>query len=269
MSQIYIIAGMLCLISLLVCFVFIRQTIVKKQQEKARLSRALVKRAKFLQQMLESFPQGFLPTDLSVLLLRSIVDTFEQLTKLLPEETQYVDHFKLYTTMLEEAIKNSSKEEPSQAAIDNSSQIAEIRQSLNQLSRFIQSSAKRGSITQKQFILYKSQIKKLAVQVMVDNYMIAASQAVDSDKLKLGIHYYTLAKNLIAEEGLSTIKRKELMQIAEKVPSLQSLLDDEIQQRAQETVADSAAAGELENQDAGQWAELDEEDDWKKKNLYD
>ena len=269
MSQIYIIAGTLCLISLLVCYVFIRQTIVKKQKEKARLNRALAKRAKFLQQMLESFPQGFLPRDLSVLLLRSIVDTFEQLTKLTPDESQYIDQFKLYTTMLEETIKAGNKEEQAPVGIDNSNQITEIRQSLNQLGRFIQSWVKRGSISQKQYGLYKAQIKKLAVQVMVDNYMIAANQAVETEKLKLGIHYYTLAKNLITEEGLTTLKRKELMQIAEKLPSLQATLESEIQQRAQDTVAETASNGDMEGQQSNQWTEFEEDSDWKKKNIYD
>jgi len=268
MSHIYIIAGMLCLICLLVCFVFIRQTIVKKQKEKERLSRALVKKVKFLRQMLESFPQGFLSTDLVVLLLRSIADAYEQLIQLMPDKTEYVDHFKLYSTTLEEAIKTGKKNEQAQA-LDNSSQITEIKQSLNHLGRFLQGWAKQGSISPKQYGLYKAQIKRLAVQLVVDNYMITANQSVESKKLKLGIHYYTLAKNLITEEGLSTVKRQQLMQIAEKLPKLQASLDSETKQRAQDSVAESGSTSETDGQDAGQWAEIEEDDGWKKKNVYD
>lgn len=269
MSQIYIIAGILCLISLLVCYIFIRQTIVKKRKEKARLSRALLKRAKFLTQIIESFPQDFLTTDLSILLLRNTVDTFEQLTQLMPEETQHVDQFKLYSNLMEEAIKTANKNEQSQAIIENTSQINEIRQALNQLGQFILSWAKRGNISQKQYGLYKSQIKKLGVQLMVDNYMIAAHQSVETGKLKLGIHYYTLAKNLITEEGLANIKRKQLLQIEEKLPSLQETLDSESQERAQDTLAESDPANEALDTESNQWAELEEDGDWKKKNIYD
>lgn len=265
MSQIYIIAGVLGLISLLVCYIFIRQTIMKKKKEKARLQRALAKRAQFLMQTLDSFPQKFLTVDLSILLLRSTVDTFEQLTQLMPDESQYVDQFKLYTQKMEDTIKEG-KDEQSQAIIDNSSQINDIRQSLNQLGRFIHSWAQRGNISQKQHGVYKTQIKKLVVQLMVDNYMIVAAQAVETGKPKLGIHYYTLAKNLILEEGLTAIKRKQLTAIEEKLPKLQAALDNETQKRAQEKVAEEAdeAGGEK-----AQWNEYEEESDWKKKNMYD
>ena len=265
MSQIYIIAGILALISLLVCYIFIRQTIVKKKKEKARLQRALTKRAKFLIQTHESFPHGFLTVDLSILLLRSIVDTFEQLTQLVPDEAQYVEQFKLHTKKMEEAIK-TGKEEPNDSIVDNSSQINELRQSLTQLGRFIQSWRQRGNISQKQFGVYKTQIKKLSVQLMVDNYMIIAAQAVENEKLKLGIHYFSLAKNLIIEEGLGNLKRKQLAIIEEQLPTLQSALDDETQKRAQETIAQEAEVAESEK---GQWKDYEEEADWKKKNLYD
>lgn len=265
MSQIYVIAGVLGLISLLVCYIFIRQTIVKKKKEKARLQRALVKRAKFLIQTIDSFPQNFLDTELSILLLRSTVDTFEQLTQLVPDENQYVDKFKLYTQKLEDTIKSGKDDDQTQAIIDNSSQINEIRQSLNQLGRFIHSWAQRGNISQKQYGVYKTQIKKLIVQLMVDNYIIAAAQAVETEKAKLGIHYYTLAKNLILEEGLTTIKRKQLSLIEEAVPKLQATLDNEIQKRAQDKIAEDAETSE----EASQWSELEEDSDWKKKNMYD
>jgi len=268
MSQIYIIAGILCLISLLVCYIFIRQTIVKKQKEKARLNRALVKRAKFLIQTIESFPQYFLPTDIQILLLRSIVDTFEQLMQLMPSESEHIAQFKLYTQKMEEALKSSKESGEAQVIVDNSSQINEIRQALNQLGRFIHSWAQRGNISQKQYGVYKTQIKKLIVQLMVDNHMIAAAQAVETDKLKLGIHYYMLAKNLILEEGLTSEKRKQYIVIEEKLPALQIKLDGELQQRAQETVAETQADAP-EDKDSAQWSEFEEEGDWKKKNMYD
>lgn len=267
MSQIYIIAGILCLISILVCYIFIRQTIVKKKKEKARLHTALVKRAKYLIQTIDSFPHNFLTADLSMLMLRITADTFEQLTQLVPDEPKYVDQFKFYTQKMEDALKNVRSQEQAQAVIDNSSQINEIRQSLNQLGRFIQSWAKRGNINQKQYGAYKAQIKKLIVQLMIDNYMIAANQAVDNGKLKLGIHYYMLAKNLIAEEGLSTIKAKQLMQIDERLPQLQSDLDSEIQKRAEDQVAKQHV--DSPDTEGTAWSELEEEGDWKKKNLYD
>jgi hypothetical protein len=84
MTSVYIIIGLILLTCGLICYVFIKQTIVKRKRERTRLFNALEKRSKELLQMLNAFPPHFLPKDISVFLYRCIVDVFEQLSKLEP-----------------------------------------------------------------------------------------------------------------------------------------------------------------------------------------
>ena len=78
-------------------------------KEKQRLQRALIKRAKYLSQMLNAFPPNFLPKDLHVFLLRCIVDAYEQLSKLEPSETIYLEDYKSYTSEMDVAMRTQAK----------------------------------------------------------------------------------------------------------------------------------------------------------------
>lgn len=261
MSPVYAIAGMLAIIALGICYIFIRQTLLKKKQEKARLIRALSKRASDLIQMVNGFPDNFLGRDLSVLLFRNIVDVFEQLSQLDSNETQYIENFKFYTKKMEEAQKISKTQEAA-ATILSGSQINETRQYLNFLNRFLQKWAQRGNISQKQHSVYKDQIQKLNAQLKVDSYMMMAAQARETEKPKLAIHYYQLAKNLITEEGLSNVKQRQLMSIEETLPRLMAEMEQQAQSQPEKENTESP-------EDEG-WAEYEEEEEsWKKKRVYD
>ncbi|MBX2809949.1 MAG: hypothetical protein KTR20_15105 [Cellvibrionaceae bacterium] len=265
MTQVYIIAGIIMLISVLICYIFIRQTIVKRRRERARLHRALDKRAKDLIQMLNAFPTNFLPRDLLIFLFRCIVDVYEQLSKLAPDELEYLDNFKLYTAQMETAMR-APKDSSEEVVLQSSSQINEIRQYLNYLGRFLQKWMQRGNISAKQYGGYKELIKRLIVQLMVDNYTLSAKQATQMDKAKLAIHYYMLAKNMLVKEGLIASRRERLQFIDEEIQSLEQRLEEEGQ--ATSEVAASASAEQAEEEQK-QWEQFEEEADWKKKNVYD
>lgn len=262
MTQVYVIAGLIIVVSILICIVFIRQTITKRQKEKQRLHRALDKRAKDLVQMLNAFPPNFLPNDLLVFLYRCIVDVYEQLCQLDPDEPEYVEHFKAYTINMETALR--APKHGADIALQSSSQINEIRQYLNYLGRFMQKWAERGNISSKQYSHYKDILKKLITQLMVDNYILSAKQAVQMDKAKLAVHYYTLGKSLLDKEGIVAPKQQRLTTINEQLKKLM----DQINREQQERLADE----ELEpadSEEVKEWDQFEEEEDWKKKNVYD
>jgi hypothetical protein len=264
MTQVYIIAGIIITIIVLICFIFIRQTITKRKKEKMRLHRALDKRAKDLVQMLNAFPPNFLPQDLLVFLHRCIVDTYEQLSKLSPDEPEYLEHFKAHTAHMEAAMR--APKTKSEASLQNSSQINEIRQYLNYLGRFMQKWMQRGNISLKQYGNYKDLLKKLITQLMVDNYSLSAKQAVQMDKTKLAIHYYMLAKNLLTKEGLIASKKNRLVMIDQELATLEKRLKDEEQEAGH--VAE-VSEQEEDTDESKQWKKFDEDADWKKKNVYD
>ncbi|MGH1484594.1 MAG: hypothetical protein ACRBCI_00155 [Cellvibrionaceae bacterium] len=264
MTQVYIIAGIIIAIIVLICFVFIRQTITKRHKEKLRLHRALDKRAKDLVQMLNAFPPNFLPQDLLVFLYRCIVDTYEQLSKLSPDEPEYLEHFKAHTAHMEAAMR--APKTKSEVSLQSSTQINEIRQYLNYLGRFMQKWMQRGNLSSKQYANYKDLLKKLITQLMIDNYVLSAKQAVQMEKTKLAVHYYMLAKNLLTKEGLLASKKNRLAVIDEEL----SRLEKQLQQEEETAPTVNEAAVEDDSSDENkQWQKYDEDADWKKKNVYD
>jgi len=264
MTQIYVIIGVIMLFCILVCYIFVRQTVVKRRKEKARLKRALDKRSQDLIQILNSFPPNFLPNDLFTFIYRCIVDALEQLSKLAPNEPEYLENLTLYTTQMETATR--TPKEQAETCIESSSQINELRQCLNHLGRFIQKWFQRGNITSKQYAHYKISLKRIITKLMVDNYSLSAKSAADINKYKLSSHYYMLAKNLITKEGLIASNKERLTLINKELERLETAIEDEAKQAETES---EATAGNGSNPSPEGWKGFKKEEDWKKKNVYD
>ncbi len=262
MTAVYTITGLILLTCVLICYIFIKQTIVKKNREKARLFNALENRAKELLQMLNAFPTNFLPKDLSIFLHRCIVDVFEQLSKLEPDRPEFLDQFTLHTTAMENTIRQPTNK--SEARLQTTSQINEIRQHLNYLGRFLQKWLQRGNLSEKQYNDYRTSLKNLAAKVMLDNYMLSARKAVDDTKYKLAVHHFTLAKNVITKEGLAGIQKDNLLYIDEELTKLVELIKAE-----DEAAGVAKVETQSDNNENDEWDEFEDNDEWKKKNVYD
>ncbi len=262
MTAVYIIIGLILLTCALICYIFIKQTIVKKKREKARLFNALEKRSKELLQMLNAFPPHFLPKDLSLFLHRCIVDVFEQLSKLEPDRPEFLDQFTLYTTAMENIVRQPAN--ANEVRLQTTSQINEIRQYLNYLGRFLQKWLQRGNLSEKQYSSYKNSLKNLAAKLMVDNYMLSARKSIEIKKHKLAAHYFTLAKDMITKEGLASSQKDNLSYIDEELARLEELMREE-----EEAAGIAKAELKPNDDDNDEWSEFEESDEWKKKNVYD
>ena len=263
MTSLNIIIGSILLTCAVIGFIFITQSIAKRKRERARLFDALKKRSKELLQMLNAFPPHFLPKEISVFLYRCIVDVFEQLSKLEPGRPELLEQFMLHTTAMEMMIRQPANTK--QVNLKNTTQINEIRQYLNYLGRFMQKWQQRGNISSTQYAAYRLVLKNLVTRLMIDNYMLAATKSLDIGKIKLAVHYLTLAKNVIVKEGQTNTQsdnithiNKELIRLKESL-KLKAAAEDEIQ--ADITVP-VETDGERKNA-------LGANDDWKKKNVYD
>lgn len=260
MTQIYITIGVISLIALLICYVFIKQTIGERHKKKERLQRALLKRGKELLQMVSIFPNNFLPKELLVFIYRCIIDAYEQLSKLYPDDNQYIEAIKVRSAQLENIIRKS--DESKCPDLQSVAQINELRQYLNLLGGFLQKSFKRNHITSKQHSHYRQLIKELIIRLAVNNYTISAKQALDIQKIKLSIHYYDLAKKLLIRETPSNYK--ETIQMINS--RMESLLEME---KAEQQALAAEINREEESEEDNEWNEFEEESDWKKKNFYD
>lgn len=266
MTQIYITIAVIGIVALLVCYVFIKQTISERKQEKERLHRALKKRAKDLIQMLSAFPEHYLPKEIAVFVYRVVVDAYEQLTKLEPSEKAYAEGFKFHTAQMEATARQPENRKLQH--LQSAAQINELRQYINILSGFCMKSMKRGQISSKQCAHYKALLKELSIHLACDNYNVCAKQAKDNGKPKLAIHFYELAKNLLLKETPADYK-SSIQFINEEIPKLQEL------ERAQLSEKERLLAEKRDEQlnqpspEEAEWDEFQEEAGWKKKNIYD
>ncbi len=264
MTQIYITIAIIGIVALLVCYVFIRQTIGERNQEKQRLHRALKNRANELVQILSAFPDYYLPKEITVFVYRAVVDAYEQLTNLEPAEPSYSEAFKMHSAQMEAALRQP--ENRKQQHFQSAAQINELRQYINILNGFCLKSMQRGQITNKQCAHYKALLKELSINLTVDNYSFCAKQAKDNNKPKLGIHFYELAKNLLLKETPNDYK-SIIKFINEEVPRLKEMEDARLSE--EERLINAKAAEETPSSEESQWYEYDEDSDWKKKNIYD
>jgi hypothetical protein len=265
MTQTYITIGIIAIIGLLVCYVFIRQTIGERQREKERLHRALEKRAKELLQMVSAFPDNFLPKELLVFIYRCIIDAYEQLTKLKPAEIQYVDSLKMHSLQLETVVRNTSSHKVED--LQSLTQINELRQYLNLVGGFLQKSAQRNHITHKQHLYYRQLVKELMIRLAVNNYSASAKQALEVQKNKLAIHYYELARKLLIRETPNGYK-ESIQKINLRLEPLREMegIEPDIQT---EVSANTDGAAPAEEQEKDEWNDFKEDTEWKKKNVYD
>ena len=263
MSSIYIAGIIIVLLIGVVCYAIIAQNLEKKRKQQQRLLSALQVRARNFKFMLSGFPPDFLTKELTILVYRCLVDVCEQLAKLDPKETTYVEELQLYSGQMEEV-----KRKPSQTkrkALENPQQVKEVKHHLEDLNKFIHQLQKRGSISQSQKESYSRQIKQLVLQMSVDAYLLNARQAEQSEKARLAIHYYGLARKLLVRENAAGDFQKQVARINNAI----SLL--EIQLREEEPDYEETELQVAQKEEAREaWDKFSEDDDlWKKKRVYD
>jgi hypothetical protein len=265
MTQSHIIIGIIGIIGVFVCSVFIRQTIAERQREKERLHRALEKRAKELLQMVSAFPDNFLPKELLVFIYRCIIDAYEQLTKLKPAEDQYVDYLKIHSMQLEAVVRNTGSVKAED--LQSLTQINELRQYLNLVAGFLQKSVQRKHISHKQHLYYRQLVKELMIRLAVNNYSASAKQALEVQKNKLAIHYFELAKKLLIKETPNGYK-KNIQKINLRLAPLHEMEGIEPDIQAEASIHTDSASPAVEEDDE-EWNDFKEDTEWKKKNVYD
>lgn len=249
----------------LICYAFFTQTLEKKKKQHQRLVNALKVRSKDFSHMAEGFPPNFLPKELNVLIMRSLVDVLDQLVRLEPSEPQYAENLQQYKLKLQEA-QTSSKTAPREK-IQNPAQIAEVKQLLGALNNFLGIMLKRGTINSKEHVAYEEQIKLVIIEMNIDAHIINAKQAAGIGKAKLAIHYYSLAKKLMLKGNEQKDFRAQIMEINEKIAGLQSQLASEEAEQAVQI--SEATQPDKETEQAWEEFDNDEDEDWKKKSIYD
>lgn len=250
MTQIYITIGIISLVALLICYIFIRQTVSQRKQEKERLSRVLAKRANELLQMLSVYPDNFLPSEIVVFVYQCIIEMHEKLCRLQPTNTDYITALKTHKMQLEVIIRNPAS--GSSPELQNLSQINEIKPYIKLLVGFLQTSCKNNRITKKQYEHYHSLLKALMIKLSVNGSHLTASQALNEGKIKNAIHQYHLAKQLLERETPANYQEQ-----IQKIDHILGPLQEQEQREQEDKIREENSQ------------KPEAEADWKKKNVYD
>jgi len=263
MSSVNIIAIIIALLSVLVCYAFIAQTVKQRQDQRNRLLAALKARSRNFKFMLNGFPAGFLPKELTLLVQRGLIDVCEQLAKVEPREPLHMQDLQTVFTSMAEVQRQTKPH--SAIPIENPQQMKEVKLCLEELNRFIHGLEAKHVLAQNQAETFRGQIRQLVLQLTVDNYELQGRQARQASKTKLAHHYYDLSIKLLVREGKPGQFDARIAKMKAILAGLSKQLHDEEQVTP---VTDQELAEQEEI--ASEWDKFDSDEDiWKKKHVYD
>lgn len=259
MSSVSLIASIIALLALLVCYAFISQTLVQRRERRKRVLNGLRVRLRDFKYILNSVPAGYLPKDLRLFVQRSLLNVLEQLTQLEPGVAAHKEDMR---TIAEQMALTQRTDEPTASQpLENAQQSKEIKACLEQLYKFIFHLENRGTLSDAHAGIYRSMIKRLLLELAADSYQLFARAAQSKQKWRLAIHYYELALKLLSKE------RKD-GQFEARIALLKDLIAEADQQLAQ-TEDDPDAPTQPIPEDTAAWEKFAEGPDWKKKHVYD
>ncbi len=262
MSSITITVIIIALLAALVCYAFVSQTIEKNRKQKQRLLAALKMRSRSFKYILSGFPPDFLTRDLTVLVHRCLIDVCEQLSKLEPNDSTYVDELQFYSLQMEEVQKKTKDKRAK--PLENAQQVKEVKTHLEEVGKFVLQLEKRGSINNAQANAYTRQIRQLTLQMTVDNYILNAKQAQGSGKTRLALHFFGLAKKLLVRENKEGSFTKQISKLDTVIQPLEvQMAAEEPNYKETDAQADEKAKAEAA------WDNMEEDASWKKKSIYD
>ncbi len=265
--SIYIVSAIILLLVLLAAYALISQAVDRRRVHRQRLLTALRVRQRNLRHMLNGFPPHFLSSDLATLVYRALIGICEELHKLEPSDNTHVADLQLLTDQLA-AVKQSPA--TSRARLENPQQIKEIRQQLQELYRFVGQQESLKAITKIQASAFQDQIKRLALQSSVDGYVAQAKRAQQAHKPRLAIHYYGLARKLLLPENTNHIYDKQIAQLSGVIIKLEEKAKH---QGGADFSSDEDSPDDKTSEATTplnkEWEMFGDEDEWKKKQLYD
>lgn len=265
MSAVLVISLVAVVAVIALAYALVFQTLDNKRKQRQRVTSAMVQRAKIFEQMTRSFPDNFMPKDIVALIYRCLVDTFEQLIKLEPNNKKHAEAAVSY----QDAMAKTQKLNDAQliTKLGDLQKIKEVRTQLQDLHKFVEKLLQKGSINTAQAKVYSKQIRDITVNISVEAYQMNANQALLENKTALAIHHNVLARKLLTKVNANNIYAVQLAEINTTLTELEAKLAEEETEK-ENTDADGET-GE-NGGDNKEWNGFDDGGaDWKKKTVYD
>lgn len=259
MTTTTIIIAVLVALALLVAVTFTLQQIEKNNREKRAMIAALKSQNRNFLYLLESFPEGFLSTDLKLLVGRCLADGLDRLLRLEPRDSQLSQERRRLDERLTQL-----QAQPAQAVnyqpLTDAAQIQEVQKLLNSLYNVVQRLHQTKRLDTAQAEHYSRQVQRLATRVALDSHLSAAQQAVAGGKLSLAIHHYGLAIDKMTKDNADGIYAAQIVNYKQRKLDLEARLNQQPE------------AGTPPDAVSDEWKEFEANRDdaaWKKKALYD
>lgn len=263
MSSVAVIVTIVIVLALLVCYAFISQTMANKREQRDRLVNALSLKARNFKFMLSGFPQGFLPPELTMLVQKSLLEIFNQLADLEPDNDQHKVELQALSQQMNDARRQPSRQ--ANVRLENPQQISEVKACLEELHKYVFQLEEKGRIPRANADAYRASIRELVVNITVDSYHLAGKQALDKDKPRLALHNLQLALKLMGRERNAGNFDQRIADLQQQCASLQ----EKISAEDALTIRPHMEEDELNSLDE-QWNEFGGNDNhWKKKQVYD
>jgi len=248
-----------CVLLAVIAATIIKQLVDRNRQQKQRIISALRKRGRNFKYLLEGFPPNFLGPELKLLVLKCILEVYQKLSHLEPDNEQHLDEIQHVTTAIEETKR---RQQPARRQpLKSAQEIKEVKRYLEELQKFVHRLHQRGSIDKKQVASYEAQIKSLINNASLDTYLNAANQSKQQNKPKLAIHFFKLAIKSLEQDNKD-------MRHTDQILQLKTTIQELMEQADIEEAPTPEASGDNANTAWDKFGK-DEEDPWKKKNVYD
>lgn len=246
-----IITAIACLILALIGYVFITQHTAKKRKQQQRLLLALKHRRQLFRGFAAGFPAGFLPIELHHLIYQILVNVCGQLNTLEPQGGHMAD-LNLYKKELATNPATDAQKVP----LDSAEKIKETRTLLQELLRYITAQVEHRRMQKPQASAYIAHIRALTLQITVEGAILQAKKAHSENKAPLALHLYKQVQTLLQKNAQNPTYQQLSSSIEEIIAQLE---------------AQCAAIQPSANQDESEGKEdsVIEQDDWKKKQVYD
>lgn len=263
MSSVAIITAIIVLLAVLICYAFIMQSISQKKQQKVRLLQAMKTRARNFRFMLNGFPTGFLPKELTLLVQSSLIDVLESLAKLEPGEASHKEEL-LNLTQQKTETQRSGSPDSGGGSIENPQQVREVKACLEELYKFVFHLEGKRRVTREQADAHRALIKQLVLQLTIDSYVLHGRIARDKSKPRLALHYFDLGLNLMRRERGSGLFEGRISQLEAVIDEIKANL------AAEGRPSPAASQSDSDSPISEEWDEFGKQDsEWKKKQIYD
>lgn len=258
MSSVIILGVVLSIALGLIFIIYSKQAAEKKRVEHIRQMRSLGERARNLMFLLEEVPAHYLDQNMRIFLTRGIMDLFQQQYDADPDD-KIAKQLENAKQLHEHATKNKNVATVPVTDIQTANN---VRRNLKLLHKHITIQYQEKKISHGIAQGFLKQLRKAFTQTIIEVYVSAGKKAERESKAKIAALHY---RRVISEMG----KNNQGGDYTDQILAMKKRIDE-----LEETAAKQEQQQRLEGEQGDQLTKelekmVEEEDQWKKKQVYD